>query len=167
MTSSNDDISSTETIGSVSAEAAKSVRDRGDLAVAAGQIIARRFMLGLAGAFDPLRADHEELARIVPEKVEAFSAAGMIMLEQSNLAHRQITRFASDEVITSARATMAMAGCIGPMALAAEQGLFALAWFDRVISSCIAMGTLALNAPAAAMAPIRQRVEANVERLGL
>jgi hypothetical protein len=33
-----------------------------------------------------------EFARIVPEKVEAFSAAGMIILKRSEQARRQMTR---------------------------------------------------------------------------
>ncbi len=163
MTSSNDNISGTITTN----EAPQSVGAHGDLAIAAGQIIARRVSLGMAAAFDPLGADHVEFARIVPEKVEAFSAAGMIMIKQSNQARRQITRFASDEVMTTARATISMAGCTSPMALAAEQGRFALAWFDRAVSSYIAIGMLALSTPAAAMAPIRETVAANAERLGL
>ena len=35
------------------------------------------------------RADHVEFARIVPEKLEAFSAVGMVMLNQSRQASRQ------------------------------------------------------------------------------
>ncbi len=167
MTSTNDNISSTKTIDDLFAEAPQSAEVRSGLAVTAGQIIARRVSLGMAAAFDPLGADHVELARIVPEKVEAFSAASMIMIKQSNQARRQITRFASDEVMTTARATISMAGCLSPMALAAEQGRFALAWFDRAISSYIAIGMLALSTPAAAMAPIRETVAANAERLGL
>jgi hypothetical protein len=72
------------------------------------QIIAKRISLGLAAVVNPMAADLAEFARIVPEKVEAFSAAGIAMFEQSKLVRNQITRFASDEVMTSARATIEM-----------------------------------------------------------
>jgi hypothetical protein len=154
------------TIGDVFAVATRNASHGGNLAIAASQVLAKRVALGMAAALDPLRADHVEFARIIPEKVEAFSAAGMIMLQQSNQANGQMTRLASDEVVTTARATMAMAGCASPAALAAAQGRFALAWFDRAASNFIAMGMLALSAQDAAMTPIRQMVAANAERLG-
>jgi hypothetical protein len=122
--------------------------------------------LGIAAALDPLRADHTEFERMVPEKVKAFSAAGMIMLEQSGQANRQVTRLASDAAMTTARATMAMAGCSNPVALVQAQGRFALDWFNRAASDFIAMGMLALGAQEAAMLPIQQTVFANAERLG-
>ena len=100
-----------------------------DIAIAAGQIIARRVVLGMAAAFDPMGANHAEFGRMMPEKFEAFSAAGMIMLEQSNQAGWEFSRLASDEVMTTARATLAMAVCDSPVAMADAQGAFALAWF--------------------------------------
>jgi hypothetical protein len=41
----------------------------------------------------------------------------------------------------------------------------ALAWFDRATSTIFAMGLLALGVQDSAMAPIRQTVAANAERL--
>ena len=137
-----------------------------DLAIAAGQIIAKRVALGVAAAFDPLGADHVEFGRMMPEKMEAFSAAGMIMLEQSNHVGLEISRLATDEVMTTARATLAMASCASPVAMVEAQGQFALAWFNRAASNFFAMGILALGAHQAAMAPIQQTVAANTERLG-
>jgi hypothetical protein len=152
-------------IGDVFAVATRNAARGGDLVIATGQVMAKRMALGMAAALNPLRADHIEFARIVPEKVGAFWAAGMIMIEQSNRANRQMTRLASDEVVTTACATIAMAGCSSPAALAAVQGRFALAWFGRAASNFIAMAMLTLSAQDAAMAPIRQTVGANAERL--
>lgn len=136
-----------------------------DIAIAAGEIIARRVILGIAAALDPMRADHAEFARMMPEKMEAFSAAGMIMLEQSNQFGWECSRIASDEVMTTARATLAMTNCTTPMAMAEAQGQFALAWLNRATSNFFAMGMLALGAQQAAMVPIQQTVAANTERL--
>jgi hypothetical protein len=136
-----------------------------DLAIAAGEIIAKRVALGVAAAFDPMAADHAEFGRMVPEKLEAFSAAGMIMLEQSNQAGWEITRLASDEAMTTARATLAIASCASPMAMAEAQSQFALDWFTRATSNFFAMGMLALGAQQAAMVPFQQTLAANAKRL--
>jgi hypothetical protein len=137
-----------------------------DIAIAAGQIIARRVALGMAAAFDPMGADHAEFGRMMPEKMEAFSAAGMIMLEQSSQAGWEFSRLASDEVLTTARATLAIAACDSPAAMADAQGQFALDWFSRAATNFFAMGLLALGAQEAAMVPIQQTIAANTERLG-
>lgn len=136
-----------------------------DIAIAAGEVIARRVILGMAAAFDPVRADHAEFARMVPEKMEAFSAAGMIMLEQSNQFGWECSRIAADEVMTTARATLALTGCTTPMAMAEAQGHFALAWFNRAATNLFAMGMLVLGAQQAAMIPIQQAVADNTVRL--
>jgi O-methyltransferase involved in polyketide biosynthesis len=166
MTSVNSGVPDAGTIGDVFAVATRNACRGGDLVIATSQVMAKRVAIGIAGALNPLRADHMEFARIVPEKVEAFSTAGMIMLQQSHRANRQMTRLASDEVATTARATIAMAGCSSPAGLAVAQSRFALAWYDRAASTIIAMGLLALRAQDAAMAPLRHTVTANAERLG-
>jgi O-methyltransferase involved in polyketide biosynthesis len=166
MTSVNSGVPGAGTIGDVFAVATRNACRSSDLVIATSQVMAKRVAIGMAAALNPLRADHMEFARIVPEKVEAFSTAGMIMLQQSHQANRQMTRLESDEVVTTARATIAMAGCSSPTGLAAAQSRFALAWFDRAASTIIALGLLALRAQDAAMAPLRQTVAANAERLG-
>src|SRR3954469_4985568 len=57
-------------------QSAASLTRAGELAVAAATVIGRRSWLGLEGAADPVNADYAELARLGPEKVEAFSLAG-------------------------------------------------------------------------------------------
>jgi hypothetical protein len=166
MTMTDRDGAADHSLSSVIAVARRNAGSGGEIAVAAGQVIAKRVALGMKAAFDPLGADHVEFARMVPEKVEAFSAAGMIMLTQSGAANRHLTRTASDEVMNTARATLAMADCLSPAALAQAQSAFALAWMSRAAAHFIAMGKLALEAQEAAMAPIRQTLTANVARLG-
>ena len=154
------------TLNGVIDAATRNAGTSNDLAMAAGQIVARRMALGVAAAFYPVGADHAEFGRMMPEKMEAFSAASMVMLEQSNQAGWAITRLASDEVMTTARASIAMAGCSSPVAIAEAQGRFALDWFNRAASNFFAMGMLALGVQQAAMVPIQQTVAANTKRLG-
>jgi hypothetical protein len=137
-----------------------------DIAIGAGQIIARRVALGVAAAFDPMQADHAEFGRMMPEKMEAFSAAGMIMMQQASQAGEQITRFATDAIATATRASIAMAGSRSPAALAETQGRFAMAWFEQAAANLMAMGMMALGAQQAAMVPFQQTIAANTERLG-
>ena len=136
-----------------------------DLAIAAGQVIAKRVALGVVAAFDPTQANHAEFGRMMPEKMEAFSAASMIMLERSSQAGWEITRLASDEVMTTARATLSIAACANPVTMAEAQSKFALDWFARAASNFFAIGMLALGAQRAAMVPIEQTVAANTQRL--
>jgi hypothetical protein len=165
MTSTNDHSAGSARVRDMVTMASQNASRIGDIARAATQVIAKRVALGMAGTADPRRADHIEFARMVPEKVEAFSAAGMVMLKQSGQVGRQIMRLASDEVMTTVHATMEMTDCTCPASFAELQGRFARAWFDRMTSSLIMMGTMALTAQAAAVTPIQETVFANVDRL--
>jgi hypothetical protein len=165
MTSLNDDHPTVDAMGDFLAAATENARCSGDIAIATTQVIGKRVALGVAATINPLWADRAEFSRMIPEKVEAFSTAGMIMLKQSGQAGRRMMRSASDEVTTTVCATIEMTGCFSPAALAGAQTRFARAWFARASSIWIAMGTQAFAVQAAAMAPIRQAVVANAERL--
>ncbi len=146
--------------------AANRTADNGrEIALAASQVIATRTALGLGAALNPLAADHAEFSRMVPEKVEAFAAAGMILLQHSAEGRRQIAALASDEVVTATRATMALAGCRTPACLATVQTRFARAWFERTAANFLSLGMFALTAQAAALTPIHATVVANAARL--
>jgi O-methyltransferase involved in polyketide biosynthesis len=166
MTALNDDMATALTIGGFLAAATQNARCGGEIAVASSHVIGKRVALGIAASINPLRADRAEFSRMVPEKVEAFTSAGRVMLKQSGQASRQMLRHASDEVMTTARATIEMTACANPAALMDAQSRFARAWFGRATSRWIAMGLQAFEAQSAAMAPIRQTVVANAERLG-
>jgi O-methyltransferase involved in polyketide biosynthesis len=165
MTSPDSHLAGANRVRDMITMASQNASRGGDIALAATQVIAQRVALGMAGAANPLRADHVEFARMVPEKVEAFSTAGVVMLKQAGQAGRQIMHLASDEVMTAVNATMEMTGCSCPVSLAAFQGKFARAWFNRMTSGFISMGIMVLNAQAAAMIPIQETVLANADRL--
>jgi hypothetical protein len=154
-----------EAMGGVSALAIRTMTYGDDIARASQQVIRKRVVLGLQAALHPHRADHAEFARIIPEKVEAFSAAGQVMMQKSGEANRQIMEHVSSEVLTVARAAVSMSRCASPADLALSQGRFASAWMARATSHVIAMGAFAMSAQAAALAPIRRTVVENSERL--
>ncbi len=158
--------SETHSIAGFFAAVTRNADRGGDVAVAAHKVIGKRVELGMAAAFNPLGADRAEFAQIIPEKVEAFTSASAIMLKHSSHASRMLTRLASEEMTTAFRAMTALVTCSGPAALAEAQGNIARAWFERAASSFLGLGMLALDAQDAALAPIRQTVVANAERLG-
>lgn len=124
----------------------------GETMLAAGSVIEHRSKLMQAAAQRPLDADHRELARMVPEKVAAFSAAGSAMVDawwgmQAELAGhaRQVgTAMLSGrapDVATIARLQRRTA----------EHGL-------RLAEQAVAAG-------AAALAPVHGKATANARRL--
>ncbi len=137
-----------------------------DLAIAAGQVIAKRVALGVAAAVNPMSADHAEFARMVPEKVEAFSAAGMAIFEHTGEVGNRISHFATHEVMTTARATLEIANCHDPLSMLEAQGRFVREWWERATANVMTLGMMALSAQAATLNPIRLAVSANTERLG-
>jgi O-methyltransferase involved in polyketide biosynthesis len=159
------DTSDTASIGGVFAAATLSASRSGDLALAASQVVAKRMALGIAGALNPADADHAEFARMVPEKIDAFSAVGVVMRQQTDHVAREFTRLASDEMQLAAQATMSLAGCTTPGALAAAQHALMVGWFERAAANVVAMGMLTLQAQEAAMAPLHTQVAVNVDRL--
>jgi O-methyltransferase involved in polyketide biosynthesis len=166
MTLENSHTASASPIGDLLAAATRTAGLGSDIAIATGQVIAKRMALGLEAARHPRSADREEFGRMIPEKVEAFSAAGTIMFKQSGRASRQVAQFASTEMAATTQAAMAMIQCASPLAFARAQGDFMRAWFDRTTSNAVAMGMMALGIQNAAMAPVRATVVANAERLG-
>ena len=154
-----------ETLSDVFRLATRTVGSGNDLAMAAGQVIAKRVALGVAAAVNPMAADHAEFARMVPEKVEAFSAAGMALFRQSGEVSSHITRLASHEVATTARATLEMATCSDPVSLLEAQRRFARAWWERTTANVMALSMMTLSAHAAVLSPLQVAVAANTERL--
>jgi glutamate synthase domain-containing protein 2 len=136
-----------------------------EIARASQHVISKRVALGIQAALRPHRADHVEFARIVPEKVEAFSAAGKVMMQKSDEANRKILEDVSFEVATAASAALSMGRCSSPADLAVAQGRYAYGWMGRAASRFVSMGMFAMSAQAAALAPIRQTVVENSERL--
>ena len=69
------------------ATAAKTTVKSAALAMAAGQVVARRSALGIVALSDPLRTDHYELSRIIPEKVTALNSGAIgIALQSGKIA---------------------------------------------------------------------------------
>jgi hypothetical protein len=165
MTSRTPALRGAKRIGNAARVAATNGRKTGELAVAAGRVVAKRVSLGAAAAIDPLNADHAEFARMVPEKTIAFSQAGMTSLRYSGEVAQRVASYAASEMAAMAAAAVAIAGCRTSAGIVAAQSRFSTAWFTRALSQSIALGSLAMRSQGAAMAPIHRTATANARRL--
>lgn len=135
------------------------------LAQAAGHVVAKRTALGLSAMSNPARADHAELARIVPEKMAAFSASAATLMRCSGEMAEQAARFTSSEMANATEAAADLARCRTPAAAIAVQSRFATAWLFRALSQSIAVGALAMRSYGDAMTPVHQVAIRNSRRL--
>ena len=136
-----------------------------ELTLAAAEVVFRRMTLGGFALVNPAAADHAEFARIVPEKTRAFSDAGSILISRSAQIGQEMGQFIADEVTLAARAATAVLTAPNPVSMIAVQADAGISWAARLATLSRAIGLLALDAQAAAMAPIHRAATANVDRL--
>jgi len=151
----------TRTLAAATASTLKS----GELAVASGEVIARRVALGAAALADPATADHREFTRMVAEKVTALSAVGAIAQQRSGAVMAEMTRIAQSEAAIALEAVQQLARCRTPTDLAAAQSRVVLDWFARAASQSLAFAALAMSASGAMLAPVHRAATGNARRL--
>lgn len=147
------------------ADAHETTIKAGELGIAAGAVVAQRMALGLAAMRDPRQADYQEFGRMVPEKVQAFSAAGSIMVERSAAIGQQVVRFALNEARHASLAAADVAASRTPAELAGAQARFVLGFAERMMSLTVRLGTMSLAIGGAAMTPVHRTARENSERL--
>jgi hypothetical protein len=123
-----------------------------EMAVAAGTVIGFRMGLIAAAGQNPLAADHAELGRIIPEKVVAFSAAGLAAMEAYWSLQRDLGTYMSDvgRMMTAGRLPLP-----SELAELAERTSIDAA---RFVGSGVEMTS-------AAMAPLHRKARSNARRL--
>jgi hypothetical protein len=137
----------------------------GELAAAAGQVIAHRMSMGVSAMVAPHTADHAEFARMVPEKLDAFADAGAALLLRSGSVGETMLRYTVNEAAATSKAILSLATARTPAALVNAQVEYAQGWFDRALRQCWSLGMLALHAQSAAIAPIHRKATHNARRL--
>jgi hypothetical protein len=136
-----------------------------ELTLAAAEVVFRRMTLGGFAMINPAGADHDEFARLVPEKTRAFSDAGSILISRVTQIGQKVTRFIAEEItLASQAATMVITrpDPVGTIVVQADAGI---SWATRLAMLPPAICLLALEAQAAALAPIHRAATDNVERL--
>lgn len=154
-----------KTIGTALTVAGRNAVAGSALTTASAQVIGARVALGVLGAADPGKADYRELARILPEKAQAASAAGTILMLRTGQLAQQVATFAAAEMMAASSAAMAMAVSGSPAALATAQGDYARAWLGRMIAQSFTLGTMAMRWQHAGLGPYRRAASANARRL--
>lgn len=147
--------------------AIKSTTQVGELALAAGRVVARRSALAAAAMLDPANADHAEFSRMVPEKTAAFSASGMALFRWAGEIAYQVARLTSDEAASMVRASTELARCRTPAAAIAAQRSFAVGWWERAASHVLRASALAMRSHGAMVAPLHRAATSNDRRLAL
>jgi hypothetical protein len=136
-----------------------------ELTLAAAEVVFRRMTLGGFAMVHPAGADNEEFARMVPEKARAFSDAGLIMIYRAAQIGQEVTGFIADEITLATEAATAVMTTPDPAGMIVGQADAGVSWAARLTTLPRAICLLALEAQAAALAPIHRAATDNVERL--
>lgn len=145
--------------------AGKTSTQTGELTVAAAEVVFRRMTLGLFAMINPGAADHDEFARMVPEKTRAFSDSGSVLFTKSMQIGQRLSQYLADETSHAADTVTAILTSRTPVDIMAVQADGAIAWFGRMAAQAEAMCLRSLEAQGAAMAPIHRTATDNVTRL--
>jgi hypothetical protein len=155
----------TRAAGDALAAAGLSSRTAGEMLMAAGEVIGARVALGTVAMLNPAIADHAEFAKMLPEKTEAFAAAGTILTDRSMRAARYVAQAASNELSIAAAACSALVTCADPARALSLQTEYAAGWFGRTVALSMRLGAMALQAQGAAMGPVHRTATDNARRL--
>jgi hypothetical protein len=136
-----------------------------ELTFAAVEVAFRRMTLGGFAIVNPAGADYNEFALMVPEKAQAFSHAGSILIRRSAQIGQEVTRFIADEMKRAADAATAVLTTPDATSMIVVQAGAGMSWAARLATMPHAICLLALEAQGAAMAPIHRAATDNVERL--
>lgn len=150
---------------SAAAQNASSLFRAGELALAAATVIGARSQLGLAGAADPARADYAELARIAPEKIDAFSRSGAAVVGQVWEMQREVGTLMLRQAEAGLNLALAFWQLPLPHHAAQLQADFVAGTVDRTADSADRLAHRASRLHDTAMRPIHRRATANARRL--
>ena len=143
---------------------ARTAQRTAELAVASGQVIAARLALA-ATPRGATAAGHAEFARMVPEKTQAFAAAGAGAAQQLTALAFTASRAALREGEAASAAALRLARASGPADFAAVQQRYLLDWFGRSVAHAEALSNAAARLQSAMVAPLHRTATANAKRL--
>lgn len=136
------------------------------MAMASAHVIAARMaMMGANQNGAPTKGAMREMSMMVPEKTEAFTAAGVSMAGHLGSMAAQSAQLAVREGQHAAEAVADLASARNPAEFAAAQSRYLTGWFTRAATSAIAFTALTTRLHADALAPIHKTATANARRL--
>lgn len=137
----------------------------GELAGAAGAVIAARTAQGLQALAGPTAADTAELARLVPEKTAAFGAAWLAGLRGAGALGAAVAAAAQAETVAATEAATRLALCRTPAAAWAVQSGWWTGCVTRVLAAPVRAATVLAHSQAAMLAPVHRAATGNARRL--
>jgi hypothetical protein len=145
--------------------AARTVRAGQETAEASAKVIARRLTIMGEAMTNPLRADHAELGRMGPEKVQAMTAsAGALAAGAVDMAD-QGRRIADREGAEASAHMTRLSKADSLASAAALQAAWGMGVWSRALSDSWTMGESMLKLQAKALSPIHAAAVANAKRL--
>ena len=138
--------------------AGRNLRQSVKIAKASGDVIAARTRLAATG-------DQRELARMVPEKIIAFSASGLALAHHATQAALQISHNAASELTAAQTHAAALIRARTPVEAAMIQGNGVLAWWGRMAVRSLAFSESLMRAQYAMGAPVARAAQSNASRL--
>jgi hypothetical protein len=135
-----------------------------EMAQAAGTVIAERNALGLRALTSPFEAT-AELSRLVPEKLQALSAASTAVSGHTAEIGQRMIRMATDEFSIAMRTASQLWLCRTPTDYLTAQNHAVMDWFGRAFSHSMSLGTMITRSQAAALRPVHRAATDNARRL--
>jgi hypothetical protein len=146
-------------------QSAASMMRASELALASATVIGRRSWLGVEGAADPVNADYAELARLAPEKVEAFSRSGAAIAKQFWEMQRELAFLWVHQAEAGWRLALSLCQLPLPHHLMRLQADFVAGTDDRTAESADSLAGRATRLHAQAIEPIHRTATQNARRL--
>ncbi len=144
-------------------QAQRNLRQAATLASGAGKVFAARTRCEPESAALPL--DFTEMARIVPEKLVAFGAAGLLSLHYASQLGGRLAAMGSDEAVYTQRQMRALAQARHPDVFTAVLARGVWDFWQRAATQNLALATEVMRGQHAATAPAARAVKLNNRRL--
>lgn len=145
--------------------AARTVRAGQETAEASAKVIARRMTIMGEAMANPLLADHAELGRMGPEKVQAMTASAGALAAGAMDMVDQGRRIADREGAEASAHMTRLASADSLASAAALQAAWGMGVWSRALSDSWTLGESMLKLQAKALSPIHAAAVANAKRL--
>lgn len=138
---------------------------QGEMMRAAGDVVAARLEILVAGLTDPSKADPAEMARMGLEKVEAGALAAAGASGKLGEAAARVGVSALTEAGLAGRAFSAAATARTPVEAGWVMMSYGMGWWGRAAGEAVRLNAALLDAQAEALKPIHRAATDNAKRL--
>jgi hypothetical protein len=138
---------------------------QGEMMRAAGDVVAARLEILVAGLTDPSKADPAEMARMGLEKVEAGALAAAGAGGKLGEAAARAGASALTEAGLAGQALGAAATARSPVEAGWVMMSYGMGWWNRAAGEAVRLNATLLEAQAEALKPIHRAATANAKRL--